>query len=159
MSDVNQFKFPRTWSLQQRIDHKTDRSGGPNACWPWLGSRTKHGYATIIWKGKLRRVSRLICSTPDGEHAMHSCDNPPCVNPDHISNGGPAANVADKVAKNRQAKGERSGPAILTESQVREIRAKYIPRKYSRRRLAREYGVAHGTIWYVTTGQNWKHVQ
>lgn len=162
MTDANRYPLRRqvrkSWSIQERIDFRTDRSGGPDACWPWMGSRTKRGYATMRWKGKMVRVSRLIAETPRDLCALHRCDWPPCVNPAHIFNGTAIANVQDRDRKGRQAKGERTGAAVLTSKQVREIRAKYAPRTYSRRRLAREYGVSHGTIWYVTTGQNWRHV-
>lgn len=159
MSEAPQRRQVRkSWGTQERIAFRTDRAAEAAACWKWRGSHTKSGYATMRWKGKLVRVSRMIANTPDGLCALHRCDNPGCVNPAHIFNGTNLTNVVDRDRKGRQAKGERIGVSVLSEAQVREIRSKYVPRKYSRRRLALEYGVSHGAIWYVTTGKNWKHV-
>jgi len=54
--------------------------------------------------------------------------------------------------------GENHYYSKLTEKQVLEIRAKYIPNKYSTRMLAKEYNVNQATIMYILNGKNWKHV-
>lgn len=75
-----------------------DKSGGKDACWPWQGPLTAHGY------GQHRRAWRL--ANPDkhirrGWHVMHRCDNPPCVNPRHLRTGSVRMNVDDAIRKGR----------------------------------------------------------
>jgi hypothetical protein len=85
---------------------------------------------------------------------MHTCDNPSCCNPKHLVVGTHAANVADRVAKRRSARGARNGRSLLTEEQVREI-------KKDDRRLvdvARDYGVSPSTISLIRRGKNWAHI-
>jgi len=96
---------PRFWAL-------VDRSGGPDACWPWLGYRkTRGGY------GQVRRDHRtypahvfawVLVNGPlpaDKPCGLHRCDNPPCCNPTHIFPGTNADNSADMVAKGRSHDG------------------------------------------------------
>jgi hypothetical protein len=55
-------------------------------------------------------------------------------------------------------KGERKPSNKLTEKQVIEIRAKYIPHKYGLVKLAIEYGVRQKTIWSIIKRKKWKHL-
>src|SRR4051812_31590265 len=92
----------------------------------------------------------------------HRCDNPTCVRPDHLFLGTQADNVADRVAKQRSAYGQRSGNAKLTEDQVREIKRIYVKggrnNPLSANGLARVYGVDCSTIKLAIKGRNWPHV-
>lgn len=77
-----------------------------SGCWEWTGWRA-HGYGYFFHEGKDQRAHRVsyelfVGSIPDGLVVMHSCDNRPCVNPDHLSVGTQADNVRDMVAKGRQ---------------------------------------------------------
>lgn len=89
---------------------RVDRSGGPAACWPWVGScQTKTngrgGYGFFTFKGKVvyahRRALEAQLGRPirPGMVAMHACDNPPCANPAHLSEGTVAENNADSLRK------------------------------------------------------------
>lgn len=89
---------------------------------------------------------------------MHKCDTPLCVNPEHLTLGTPADNMKDKVAKGRQAKGERAGPLALTAELIAEIKAAYIPRRVSQRTLSERFGVAEITIHRMLKARTWKHI-
>lgn len=84
----------------------------PNSgCWLWDGSLDSHGYGTIgRYDGKGLRATHVSLSiagrpVPDGLLCCHTCDNPPCVNPDHLWAGSPQDNMDDKVAKGRNRNG------------------------------------------------------
>jgi len=64
-----------------------------------------------------------------------------------------------KEAKKRMSdsrKGECAWNNILSELQVKEIREKYVPRKYSQYKLAKEYGVSRSTIQSIINYKNWR---
>ena len=90
---------------------------------------------------------------------LHHCDNPPCVNPEHLFLGTVKDNVADCIRKGRRGKhvGETVGTAKLTEYAVREIRvlAGYGVRQ---RELATQFGVHQVTVSNVVCGKTWRHV-
>lgn len=81
---------------------RVDRSGGPDACWPWLAGSGRHypkweGTSAGRWVLAQRLGRRL---RPD-EMACHTCDNPPCCNPAHLFVGSNLDNVNDAIAKGR----------------------------------------------------------
>jgi hypothetical protein len=89
---------------------------------------------------------------------MHSCDNPSCVNPEHLVAGTQAENMADMVAKGRAArqKGEKNPSVVLKEGDVLRIRS--LRGVVSCNVLAREYGVDRSTITCIWTRKTWKHL-
>lgn len=155
------FQCPRHWTLAQRLDHYTDKSGGPNACWPWTGDRNKDGYGRLTWKGKKWLAHRLTWvekngPVPPGLCVLHDCDNPPCRNEDHLWVGNRDANAADRDAKGRGIVpiGEHNGSAKLTEADVRDIRAD----TDSHRAIAKRFGIGKTTVGYIRSGKKWRHV-
>lgn len=141
---------------------KVDRRG-PGECWRWIGPAFTHGYGMFsIWP-RVVLASRYcfeLTHRPlrEGEVVMHSCDVPLCVNPAHLRAGSHADNEADKVAKGRQARGERHGMARLTIEQVREILARYSGARGEQTTLAREYGVHPSTVHLIVHGKHWQGV-
>lgn len=80
----------------------------------------------------------------------HTCDNPRCINPEHLVAGTPQDNMDDKVKRNRCPK----PCAVLTAEQVEYIRANYKPkcRVNGATPMARKFGVTMNTVWRVAAG-------
>jgi hypothetical protein len=94
----------------------------------------------------------------DDIDVLHRCDTPVCVNPAHLFLGTQAQNVADMVAKNRQAKGTRNAFAKLNDDLVRTIRRRFAAGGVTKVELARDYGVGTTVIGNVVTRKTWRHV-
>src|SRR5688572_8620113 len=80
-----------------------------SGCWKWQGYKTKRGYGTVGFKYKPIRVHRLMWifrngDIPKGLLVCHTCDNPPCCNPDHLFIGTQQDNVNDRGSKGRLCK-------------------------------------------------------
>jgi len=127
-----------------------------------------NGYGELRLDGETRYAHRVAYeliygSIPQGLFVLHRCDNPPCVNPDHLFLGTMRDNVQDAVKKGRHILGERVGVAKLTSEQVREIRARarYVPRKHGSNlaSLAQEYGVSPTEISRILRRKRWGHLQ
>jgi hypothetical protein len=143
----------------ERFWSKVNKNGA-NECWEWIACKC-HGYGYIVFEGKSVRAHRLswifeFGPIPKDKIVCHSCDNPACVNPKHLFLGSWKDNSQDAHKKGR-TKNEFI-PHKLTESDVLAIRKKYIPYKYSCRKLAQEYSVAHSMIWLIIKKKTWKYI-
>lgn len=135
----------------------------PGGCWIWTGPVNNNGYGRIDGKTYAHRVSYELHHgpIPPGMSVMHSCDNPPCVNPEHLSLGTHAENMADAATKGRMSNrkrgqvGERHPHAKLTWSQIREIRVQ-AEAGVKQADLARLHQVSKATIWRIVTGKMWR---
>lgn len=135
-------------------------------CWEWTGARQRFGHGMLKFMGKMVLAHRLSKGLSIGrplaksEFACHNCDNPWCVNPAHIYIGTHQTNARDRQSRNRtdRTPGEFRGTARLTRAEVLEIRAKFIPRKYSLRKLAVEYGVCFTQIKNIIYRRQWTHI-
>jgi len=148
---------------EERFWRRVDKGGD---CWLWTGSRNAAGYGRFQLAGRggkyvgPHRFSYEMVNgpVPDGMVVMHSCDNPSCVNPAHLSVGTHKDNTADMIAKGRKSsaapKGSANGKAKLTPDQVRFIRASTL----SQSATARALGVSHGAVRGVLTGRTWSHI-
>ena len=115
------YRWDRT--LQTRFEEKFEqRSLGQ--CWPWTAGTNDKGYGQFHIRRKKTGAHQIQFYLYNGyvpEVVMHTCDNPLCVNPKHLKAGNHATNHADRNAKGRQARGESSGRAALTENEVLEV--------------------------------------
>lgn len=134
----------------------------PNGCWQWQHKfDPRGGYGLVQCDGRdfwCHRVSHEIFIGPidDGLRVLHSCDNPPCLRPDHLFTGTDADNVADMDSKGRRyvLRGSENGFSKLTESEVVVIRSS-IDSGVS---LASQFDVSPSLISMVRLGKIWKHV-
>lgn len=123
-----------------------------------------YGQFGIGGRGNLRLAHRvafdLSNEVPLGaaEQVRHTCDNPPCCNPAHLLRGDNAANVNDREARGRTARGSRHPAAKLTEAQAREIRALYASGAETQKQLAHRFGVSTAIVGGICRGRRWRHV-
>lgn len=98
----------RYWSLARRFWSRVDASGGPHACWLWVGKAHIKTYG-VISSTTAHRVSWVLHNgpIPGGCWILHVCDNPPCVNPDHLYLGSARDNSRDKRLRGHSNKGKR----------------------------------------------------
>jgi len=138
--------------------------GGWDDCWEWLGYKKKEGYGTFWFEersGYAHRFSWLLYygPVPSGMCICHHCDNPSCVNPEHLFLGTDKDNSQDAVKKGRMPNGETHGCSKLTEEKVLQIREEYanMPIR-SQRKLARKYKVSQRHIGDIVNRKNWTHI-
>lgn len=134
------------------------------ACWEWQGNSPDGLYGHFSVDGKTVKAHRWIHQLlrgpiPDGILVRHRCDNPKCVNPQHLVSGTPAENTADMYERGRNPdrKGENHPLSRLTGEQVTEIRslkAMGVPTS----ELATRFGVGDKQIGKIVRRENWKHI-
>ena len=146
------------WSVRARFEDKVDAGPG-GGCHLWVAGRKASGYGTITVARRKVLAHRLSWELangpiPDGMCVLHRCDNPPCVNPDHLFLGTHADNSRDRNEKGRQARGVKNRHAKLTPDEVRAIRAD------TRRQvdIARAYGVTPQAVHDIIRRKNWRHI-
>jgi hypothetical protein len=143
--------------FSKRLWANIDKSGGSDACWPWVGKVKVNGYGRLKDKGKSILAHRAAYELtngkiPDGMFVCHKCDNPPCCNPAHHFLGAPVDNSNDKVSKNRHARGENTRKSKLTDQQVLEIRTLNAAGTYTKVALAKMFGVNRSYIQQLVKG-------
>ena len=152
---------PKIPVLTRLATHHTKDECG---CWNWNKYREFWGYGVIKVDHKVELAHRvaykyLVGDFPQELCVLHRCDNPTCINPDHLFLGTNADNVKDKVSKGRQSsiegfKGEDHPCVKLTEEQVRHIRTKEMPQS----KYARLYNVTQSMISNIQLRKAWKHI-
>ena len=149
------------WTLEELL---AQTRPGDDGCMEWTGGRAKAGYGCTSHGGENWTTHRLAFALANGDLlpglcVMHRCDNPACINPDHLFAGTKGDNVADMVAKGRKvtARGEAAGRARLTEADVLDIRRRHAAGE-SLRELGSCYGVSHVAILNVVKRRTWSHV-
>ncbi len=142
---------------------------GANGCLELRCSLTYNGYPRVRHFGKRWRANRLVWTLergpiPEGLFVCHQCDNPLCVNPDHLFLGTQADNIRDASAKGRLAgrgdsrRGERNHAAKFTDEEVRLIRQRVASGEATINDIAGTYGVDRHTISYMIHRRTWAHV-
>jgi|VirMetMinimDraft_7_1064189.scaffolds.fasta_scaffold77820_2 hypothetical protein len=156
-------------SVDKRFWAKVDKRES-NVCWLWQATKTSFGYGSFrmgsLLDGTRRKemahrvaymLANNVTSLPTGKVVMHSCDNPQCVNPAHLSLGTYAENGKAAYDRKRRVSTIKAGQghpgAKLTEKDVQYIHQTGYTK--SAEQLAQELNVSRSTITAVRTGQNW----
>lgn len=153
---------PKPRPLADRFWEKVDKTGGPDACWPWTAARNKDGYGMFGWSRCVmkyaHRVAWILTNGPtEAPHTRHTCDNPPCCNPAHILEGDAGSNHADMIERGRSPRGSKNPQAKITEAAAAEIRRR-IGEGERQRTLAAEYRLSESTVSNIKHGKLWREV-
>ena len=138
---------------------------GEDDCWPWLAFKDFKGYGSFSLGGKTARAHRVAYSLSHGPtlgrmHVLHRCDNPSCMNPNHLFLGTNTDNHADKEHKGRgnQPKGVDNTNAKLSDGKVLWIR-EMLTEGMTHKRISDYFGVARQQVSMVASGLSWSHVK
>lgn len=132
----------------------------PNSgCWLWEGPVYSNMYGYVEIRDERYSAHRFSFELSNGQipnnmFVCHACDNPICVNPEHLFLGSHNDNMLDKARKNR-GKGERHPSARLTASDVLTIRSD----KRSHSMISKEYGIARQTVGDIKNRRRWGHLE
>jgi hypothetical protein len=153
--------MPAAQPIEKRFWNKVKKTRG---CWFWTGSVGWNGYGLIELNRKAMRAHRLSWllhygSLPPDKCVLHHCDNPPCVNPNHLFLGTPKDNSADCRMKGRDfhARGESHGMVKLKEKQVLEIRH-LRAQGLKQDKIASRFHVSRYAVSDIDCGRSWKHI-
>lgn len=135
-----------------------------NACWVWQGKRERERYGHFTVKGHEYQAHRWIFTLlhgaiPDGLVIRHHCDNPSCVNPQHLASGTHSQNVMDAIQRGRRSnrKGEKHPLAVLDAIKVLEIR-QLAACGHPQHRIAETYGISRQQVGKIARRENWGHI-
>jgi hypothetical protein len=97
---------------------------------------------------------------PDGKLVLHACDEPSCINPDHLFLGSNADNAADRDAKGRayDRRGEKHPRAFLREDHILEIRSLWATGLYTQKQIGNMFGTTRDHVNNIVHRQTWKHI-
>lgn len=125
-----------------------------SSCIIWTGALNSGGYP-VTWKdGKTVYKHREVVGAKKGEVVMHTCDNPSCINPEHLKIGSHKSNSKDMVEKQRQATGEQCGNAKFKEWQIHKVRE--LKGTLSSRAVASLFKMSKTNVLDIWNNKIWK---
>lgn len=137
-------------------------------CWLWIG-KAKHyfGYGIIQGWNKYGKKSAQVAhrvsyeihngKIPKGKSILHICDNPPCVNPNHLKVGTQIENLLDCKKKGRVPKGEKHWSCRLSEDQVLAIR-ELSQSKVSNAEIMKVFNLKRQNLESIIDRRTWTHI-
>lgn len=148
--------------LEQRMAARTAKDP-ITGCWNFQGCKVgANGYGQICVGGhKLEYAHRVAWklahpdeSIPNGLRVLHACDNPRCVNPDHLSLGTQNDNILDSIRKGRY---NCFGRQKLNADNVREIRALWA-QGWRQKDIGAKFGIKRHSVSAIVNGRAWAHL-
>ena len=146
-------QWQRFWGKVEKTD----------TCWLWTGARNSNGYGSMQYAGRICGAHRLMLfwtnelSSPvyNGDRkqgfVLHACDNPQCVNPEHLSVGSAQKNSIDMLARGRASRpaGHLHPRALFTIEQIKYIRQAVDTGAMRQVELAREFKTSRSVIYEI----------
>lgn len=153
------------WINQKSEEEFNKRVDKTNSCWMWTGAKDKLGYGRLSLAKNIKvgahRFSYALTFGIDPADlcVCHRCDNPGCINPEHLFLGTHKDNSDDKFLKGRAAPqhGQNNGASKLTEEAVEEIKIA-LAAWMSNTELGKLYGVHHSQISAIKRGVSWHEI-
>lgn len=172
MPTVNPIEIPELSAKDLEKFHQRVKQAGPDECWLWQGAHNRNGYGNFtvyephrrrIRSYKAHRIAYMLASgnDPGKLYVLHSCDQPLCCNPFHLSVGSSRDNMVDMTTKGRFDPllnlrwGSQHHRAKLNWEKVGEIR-KLRTEGLSTRALARIFSISRAGIMGILRGDCWK---
>jgi uncharacterized protein (DUF433 family) len=147
----------------QRFNAKIEKDA-VSECWIWIASTAGSGYGQFRIPGTRRNVYahrmawELRNGTVPAEKAVcHSCDNPRCVNPDHLFLGDQSVNMKDMAAKSRHLFGEKNSQSKLTAIEVHAIHEASASGQ-TQSAIAKRFRIGQMTVCRILRGERWHHI-
>jgi len=156
-------------TILTRFWKKVDKTSHPNGCWVWIGKKDLYGYGRFYINYRLHSAHRLSYAFAKGEiedpklKVCHHCDNPACVNPDHLFLGTHSDNMRDMHRKGRgtrngrppTGRGEDNPASKISLAQAEEIR-QLKSQGVDWRTLSQQFGISKAQIYRISSGKHWK---
>lgn len=130
---------------------------GWSDCWHWMGPVNYFGYGRITYQGRMQMVHRLSYMTfkgeiEEGKSVLHSCDNPSCINPEHLRLGTYSDNKQDALTRGRWVLKNKQQSKIVGEiyhkaKLLRESGLSY-------KKIAEQIGFSTSPVWKALTKEN-----
>lgn len=137
-----------------------------DSCWLWNSSGKRYGYIQNGY-GSIERAHRIswkihFGDIPDGLLVLHKCDNPLCVNPEHLFLGTQLDNMIDMKLKNRAngggPLGDKNGQSKLDNDKVRQIRELKIL-GITNKEIARRFNISIRNVGMIVNNKTWKIIK
>lgn len=163
-----------------RFWEKVDKSKGENSCWEWTRYKDKDGYGQLRFKGRMYLAHRFSYMTyvgaiPEGMLICHKCDNPSCVNPDHLFIGTHLDNKRDCIKKGRLnprkggdhhcrlhpeliIRGGEHYKAKLSNSQALEIRNLHSREGIKLKDAIRKYKISRSSFYRIINNKSYRTI-
>ena len=138
------------------------RSREDGECVVWTGRTNHDGYGLVDLGGRPRHAHRVAFEAaggeiPEGGVVRHTCDNPPCIRPEHLVGGTQLENIRDRVERGRSAVGEKNSLSRFTAEEVLQVDAE-LRAGASQISVAKRLGMSASTVQSIASGNTWSHL-